>query len=72
MKKNLWIGILGGAALGAAAGYYLANRGGNLGKGLKNMADSALDNLGGMIEEEAEEHITGTRHRRGNPTSRRG
>ena len=69
MKKNLWIGILGGAALGAAAGYLLTNRG-NIGRGLKNVAESAMDTLG--LGEEEEHEINAARQKRTNPTSRRG
>ena len=70
MKRNQWIGLLGGAALGAAAGYLLANRGMNLGRGLKNVAESAMDTLGIGEEEEHETNIS--RNRKTGTTSRRG
>jgi hypothetical protein len=55
MKRNLLIGIIGGAAVGAAASYLLdsGNRS-NLGQGLKNIGSKAGDFVGGIIGSENE------------------
>jgi hypothetical protein len=69
MRKNLLIGIIGGAAVGAAASYLMnsQNRTGFV-NGIKDLSETVTDTYNGLLGNEAASGSTGRSQTRGRST----